>query len=211
MKEVVIEENSQLKIINSKAFAGCNLLRFLSIPDSVNNIAPNAFKGCNKDFHLGLKNEIQKISMIKKLVIDKKVTKITDDYKRYINIKEIEIPENVHQCDNDVLKSFDKLKYVKCDPKWLNDFNTNKIEIVSIPDKITNLEKKDFENLVHLKLVEIPESVKEIEEGTFDNCIELSSVKCGTCHFIFLNQKKIRSVCLNDDVKKINGSDFRNS
>ena len=50
LREVKFDDNSKLKIIKSCAFSGCPLLRKLSIPESVVNIASDAFKGCNENF-----------------------------------------------------------------------------------------------------------------------------------------------------------------
>ena len=211
LKEVHIEkDNSLLEVIKPKAFAGCKLLRFVSIPKSVKNIAPDAFIGCNDYFELKLSNKIQEKSMVDKLTIQPNVNKITiADYSDYINITDIDISIEVQDCEQPILKGFKNLSKVKCDPKWLNSFNTEKIKFISIPEKITELKKIDFDNLKHLKFIEIPESVQDIEKDTFINCIELTDIKCGTQHLKFLREEKIKFICLNEQVTNIKVDDFK--
>ena len=210
LAEVHIEKDSQLMTIESRAFANCECLRSFYVPESVTNVSPDAFINCNKDFKQPeMTNEKQIKSYKDNLVIDPEVANIEEEYKLCVNITSLEIPLEVkYESNMNIFKRFEKLKYVKCDPKWLNNFITENIEIVFIPDTIEEIKKSDFDNLIHLKFVEIPESVEEIEKNAFQNCNELTSVKCGTKHFKFLNQKQIKTINLNEQVDHIALSDF---
>lgn len=208
LKEVVISKDSHLKVIESKAFANCKLLKSFRVPDDVENVAPDAFDGCSKHFDLKLQNEIQKSSVVDKLIIEPRITEITEFIKSYINISSIDIHLGVSICAKDVLNDFKRLKNVKCHPKWLNNFNTKNIEKVTIPSQITELKKQNFEHLNHLKFIEIPNSVVVIEDGTFNACNELNGVKCSPSHFSFLNKEKIETLILNQEVTDISTVDF---
>lgn len=209
LRKVVFKGDSQLKTIQSRAFANCESLEILTIPETVNNISSDAFYGCKvKSLTLIFNEERQKLSMTDNLIIDEKVTKITKDYEVYCNIESLEIPLTTIEFEHYVLGSFKKLKYVKCNPNLLNYFNSATIKIVFIPDGIKQISKKDFDKLVNLKFVEIPESVDDIEENAFESCINLTAFKCGTKHLPQLNKKKIKTLVLNNEVKQINRSCF---
>lgn len=206
--EVEIGQNSQLKIIRSRAFANCEILETFKVPKTVENIAPNAFHGCNKDFKLELTDEKQKLSMVESLILDPDLQRIGDEYKLCCNIESIEISIVTTECEPGVLNSFKYLKFVKCDPMWLNSFLTYNIEMVFIPDGVIQIRQDDFENLIHLKFLEIPETVEYIDEFAFENCNQLTSVKCGSQHLPYLNHKRIKTLILDNSVQEIHRSYF---
>lgn len=208
LAEIKMEDNSKMKKIKARAFANCHSLQSLKVPESVINIAPSAFNGCNDLFKPELTNEQQRFSLVESLVIEPELIKITENYKKFCNIQSLEIPLTTEECDPNVLNSFKHLSFVKCNPKWFNSFITENIQAVFIPEGISQIDKNDFANLIHLKYLEIPTSVELIEENTFSTCNELTSVKCRIKHLQFLNQKQIKELILNDVVTKIYRNNF---
>lgn len=169
MKKVIFSGESQLKTIQSNAFANCESLEPFEIPKSVDCISTDAFYGLDKNNLPILTNEKQKLSMVDNLIIDEKVTKIGKEYEDYCNIESLNIPLKIEESEDGVLKSFKKLKYIKCNPKLLNSLHSLNIKIVFIPDGIKQIKRKDFENLINLKFVDIPDSVDQIEEESLKN------------------------------------------
>ena len=180
LENVIFSVNSQLEVIESRAFA---------VPKTVKSIAPDAFIGCNKNILPDIKDESLRLSILDNLIINERVKVITEAYSSFMNIECLEIPLAVEEIEENVFDSLKRLKYIKCDPKWLCCFPNSKIEILFVQDSIKQLNKNDFVNMIHLQFIEIPESVDLIEEDAFESCIKLTMFKCGTKHLQFLDKK----------------------
>jgi uncharacterized repeat protein (TIGR02543 family) len=61
ISKVVFEENSELKVIGSKAFAYCTALQEFTFPDSTEEIGANAFEGCKKITAITIPENVTKI------------------------------------------------------------------------------------------------------------------------------------------------------
>ena len=149
------------------AFHDCDGLTSVTIPNGVTNIASWAFRGCSGLTSVVLPESVKSIG--------------SDAFHGCSNLSSIAIPSNV-VCilqnafagtpffDNmpDGLIVFSGIAY-----KWKGACP----ESVSIPDGVTRIFERAFENCIGLKSVAIPNSVTNIGRMAFCNCRGLTSLE----------------------------------
>lgn len=174
LEEIEIPEG--ITEIPKNCFKNCYNLKSIKIPDSVGFIDGTAFIGCvnleNIYSNDLIKNLFNKILQIPK---DKKEIS-SDDYSNLKNIETLEIPLYIN-VDIDFFKNFNYLRVVNFDPFYLNFIDKSKINVVKIPDGVTEIPPGTFKEMVSLEYIEIPYSVEKIEKDEFSDCINVICVK----------------------------------
>mgnify|MGYP002857221641 CR=1 FL=1 len=148
-----------------------SLLKSITIPETVTQIHPYAFRRCSRLKEIHLPNSLSKIEnwlferciRLKSITIPKGVTEIdTTAFMQCDNLKEIKVSEeNQCYCDIDGIL-FDKAKtrLIFCPPAKEPSF-------YRIPDGVTSIEMLAFANGDTVEHIFIPESVKEIGVSAF--------------------------------------------
>ena len=167
--------NSNCKIIADDAFAGCNQLATVNIPESVTIIGQNVFANCNNleyyeydnAFYLG-NNETQYIMLVKAKSKDITSCVINDDcqiigehaFDGCNQLSSITIPESVTSIGNNAFSSCSGL------------------QLVSIPGYVTSIGESAFKSCSRLVAASVPKTVTSMGENVFDNCSKLT-LYCG--------------------------------
>lgn len=145
-----------VKSIGSKAFYRCEGMTSVDIPESVTSIGDGAFYGCRKLVNVNIPYEVTSISCF--------------DFKGSGSLINIEVQEN-----NDNFKSIDGILYNK-DGTVLICCPAGKTGDLIIPNSVNTIGKGAFYGCRNIKSVTIPDCVTKIDSYTFSLCDSLESI-----------------------------------
>ena len=218
MTSLTFEEGSKLERIDENAFAGCNALLALRLPDSVTTIGQQAFSSNIKLTELVLPAALRNLgnfafnsckgltSVIMQEGLEEignnafancsSVTSFTipDSVKKLGNyvfqnchaMEEVLMSENsqMKQIGNGVFQYCYGLKKAILGPQ-IDTFglvvfgdSTNLVE-VRLPDALTSVPDKLFQNCIYLTTVNIPAQATSIGSNAFAGCIALQEITFG--------------------------------
>ncbi|MBR0277396.1 MAG: leucine-rich repeat domain-containing protein, partial [Clostridia bacterium] len=153
--------------IGSRAFYGCRSLASIIIPDGVTSIGRYSFSGCGS------------LAFVK---IGKGVTSVgewlhddIDNFDGCDSLVSIEVSE-----DNLNYSSQDGVLFDKGKKKLLVYPSGNERTAYTIPDSVTSIGDRAFENCKNLASVTIGNGVTSIDEGTFNSCDNLAYIAIGS-------------------------------
>ncbi|MDE5737233.1 MAG: leucine-rich repeat domain-containing protein, partial [Oscillospiraceae bacterium] len=172
LKSIII--SNSVTTIGKKTFAYCQSLTSITIPDSVTTIGDRVFERCYA---------------LKSVKISNWVTTIGEEAFDYCeSLTSITIPESVTTIRESAFKHCKSLTSIHVDENNLHYssqdgilFDKNKSELIKfpikntiieyiIPDSVTTIGDRAFEECHDLKFVTIPDSVITIGEEAFYNC-----------------------------------------
>ena len=169
----VIKFDGDVTAIGPLAFAWCDSLTSITIPDNVTSIGEDAFSCC---------------SGLTSVTIPDSVTTIGDDaFWDCSSLTSVTIPDSVTEigygafCNCSSLREFNG-KYASEDGRCLiidgilNSFAPAGLTEYTIPNSVTEIGKWSLYNCSSLTSVTIPDSVITIEDGAFCECSNLTSV-----------------------------------
>ena len=189
--------------IGEYAFYSCYWLRSVVIPDSVTSIGDSAFRGCTSLTSVVTPDSVTSIgdyafcgcTSLTSVVIPDSVTSIGDDAFYYCrSLTSVVIPDSVTSIGGSAFSSCDSLTSVEVDEdnKYYcsidgNLYNKDETTLIqyaigktdtsfTIPDSVTSIGNRAFEDCTSLTSVEIPDSVTSIGDYAFRDCTSLTSV-----------------------------------
>lgn len=149
------------------AFAHCNSVQSIVLPESVQSIGPAAFYTCTSLQSISMPSSIKTIG--------------TSAFAEDKALKSISIPDGVKRIEEETFKDCTSLSNVSL-PANLTyigayAFDSCKaLKEIVFPDGLKILMEGAFCNCTHLKTVELPNSVMRVEQNTFLNCENLTEV-----------------------------------
>lgn len=157
--------------IGEGAFASCDSLKTVNLPNSLQSIGYNAFQGC---------------SSLESIVIPENVTSIENGVFTYCtSLKSVKLPDSlvtIGQCAFYDCSSLEEISL----PKSMADVGgmisvslfsgCKSLKRVRIPDGIVSIEGNAFADCESLTDITIPESVEQIGEKAFIRCKSLMNV-----------------------------------
>ena len=166
---------NSVKSIGNRAFDLCQSLQSVTIPNSVTSIGDYAFSSCES---------------LQSITIPNSVTSIGDyAFSSCESLQSITIPNSVRNIGNHAFLGCNICFFICNSTYFQNDdvclFNKDKTAIVSrikdcvnyiIPNSVTKIGNRVFEQCESLQSVTIPNSVTSIEDGAFIECESLQSV-----------------------------------
>jgi ribosomal protein L40E len=163
LKEISFDGRSRLLTIGDRAFAGCNQLKKIEIPDTVQSIGTDAFAGCDnlKAIYIAKYGTTGKLYSKKKIAINHPaVTFSHDDVLR--------VEKSVHTT-------------VTISPKARNIDEQafrfySGVKNIEIPSKVEHIGTEAFEGCTGLESVVFPENVKYISDRAFKDCTGLKNL-----------------------------------
>lgn len=168
---------SSVELVGNSCFYACSSLEFADLR-LVNNLSYRMFDTCINLTEVLLPDQLSVIpaecfsycSALETIVIPESVTVIESDAFSYSGIRELNLPKNVSEIGDGIIRNCDNLVSISIDPE--NPYFISKdgivysadcTELVLVPQAITGD-------------VVIPEGVKMLPEGAFDGCKNLESV-----------------------------------
>ena len=197
-------ERMEVKKIQSNAFLNCDKLEYVSIPDSVTDIGPSAFKGCTSLTDVNLGYGVQTISRetfsgctsLVYLAIPDSVTSIGwNVFEGCTSLNEIHVEESStkYKSENGVLFD-DSEKELICYPSAKTEksfevpagtlkiadyafVDAKNLESVTLPQYLISIGNYAFTRCTGLKSMEIPDDVTNIGTHAFIGCKNLESIE----------------------------------
>ena len=175
--------------IGNEAFRYCTSLTSVNIPDGVTTIGYDAFENCNSLTSVNIGDSVTSIGGAA-FAACKSLTEFTGKFAE----------------DNGRILVIDG-KLTAFAPAGITEYN--------IPDSVTKIGNRAFENCNSLTSVNIPDSVTSIGGGAFWNCTSLTSVNIGNSVttigvFAFYHCDSLTSVNIPDSVTEIGEGAFYN-
>lgn len=142
--------------IGERVFGFCTGLVRITIPDGVSTISENVFSGCEK---------------LESITLGENVSVIKDELYGCSSLIKFEV-----DTENAYYTALDGVLYTK-DEKVLLKYPQGKKDICfEVPDFITRIREKSFQDCVYLQEIILPQSVTDIGERAFENCLALENV-----------------------------------
>ncbi len=170
VKKIVIEEGiTEIGDggVGSGAFAGCEKIESITLPDGLKKIGRSAFWGCKN---------------LEEITIPKQVTEI-EDYVFYSceSLKEITILGEVTKIGAGAFGGCESLGNIPIPPTVteIGDYafgGCEKIESITLPDGLKKIGRSAFAGCKNLEEITIPKQVTEIEDYVFDKCTSLREI-----------------------------------
>ncbi len=155
-----------LEEIGDEAFRGCKSLEQVYIPKSVKKIGDSCFRDCTS---------------LKKLTIEGDVEIGERAFENCGSLSDIKLPDNLAEIYNGAFNSCKSLKRITL-PKNLMAIgdsafaSCDKLESINIPGKVMRIDDQVFAGCIALKNVLIPESVFRIGKNVFRDCRSLEKI-----------------------------------
>ena len=155
------------KWIGDYAFAGCDALTSITIPNSVTSIGDRAFRNCSSLTSVAIPNSVTSIgerafgdcSALTSVTIGNSVTSIGHYAFEYCrSLTSVIIPNSVTSIG------------------WGAFYDCNALTSVTIGNSVTSIEESAFSRCSSLTSITIPNSVTSIGNGAFQYCSALTSI-----------------------------------
>lgn len=156
-----------MEVIGEQAFACCDGLVSIDLPDSVTSIGMYAFLGCKNLENITLSNNLKTIDegafmvceALKEIVIPDRVVSIGE--AAFLGCSSLESVTLSKR-----LKTIDEKTFSRC----------SSLKSIVIPDKVTSLKSLSFEECTELNSVVLSENIKSIEGYVFYDCTSLKDI-----------------------------------
>ena len=186
-----------VEIISQSAFANCTTINNITIPDSVTNIRSYAFHNCEN---------------LRKITIGNSVTKIdADAFEECKKLQGVYITDLAAWCGISYYNEYSNPIY--CAKNLY--VNGELVKDLVIPDGVTAISARAFENCDSITSVTIPGSVTSVGQGAFSSCTALTSVTLGSGMttigtYMFGYCENLLNVTIPESVTTIEGYAFYN-
>ena len=164
--------NYKVTVIGDDAFAGCEELTSVSIPNEVETIGSYAFAGCDGLTSITIPSGVKTIKAYAFNICE--------------NINSIVIPQNVQTIEDNAFSDCSALISVTvnsnailsktADSKNMNSIFGEQVKEYIIDDNVTSIGSNAFRNCSGLTSVIIGSRVKSIGESAFEGCSGLTSI-----------------------------------
>lgn len=202
-KSIVVDDD--VVIINEGAFKDRRALHHITLPESLEEIELESFRGCSNLEEMDIPEKTLRVGEsafrdcvnLKKLVVRNKCIKIGERaFENCATLSDISLPDGLTEIYGGVFNSCKSLKNIK------------------LPEKLTILGESAFSDCIGLESIEIPESVTKIDDLVFNGCIDMQSIKLSEGlkkigKGAFKNCKKLSSITIPATVTTLSDALFR--
>ena len=181
-------ENKPVTKISNSAFAGCDFIESIELPDTIVEISPYAFYGCYSLTTVTIGNSVTSIgdcsfswcSSLTSIVLPNSVISIGNFVFSYCSLlTSLVLPSSVTSIGNSVFSDCSSLTSIEI-PNSVTSigelafYNCSLLSSVTIGNSVTSIGSSAFENCSSLTFVLIPISVTNMGSNVFYNCISLT-------------------------------------
>ena len=200
-----IEVDNDVVIINEGAFKDRRALHHIILPESLEEIELESFRGCSNLEEMDIPEKTLRVGEsafrdcvnLKKLVVRNKCIKIGERaFENCATLSDISLPDGLTEIYGGVFNSCKSLKQIK------------------LPEKLTILGESAFSDCIGLENIDIPENVTKIDDLVFNGCIAMQSIKLSEGlkkigKGAFKNCKKLNSITIPASVTTLSDALFR--
>ena len=190
LNEITAEDLAGIRTIRSYAFYYSQLLKSVSIPDTVYSIGDYAFYSCTALENINIpplvsminQNVFYSCTSLKSIVLPDRVTYI--DNSAFYNCNKLEninIPDGVTTIGQSAFNACKSLTNIVL-PNSVTSIGNNafydctSLETINIPDGITRINGSIFYNCSAIKTIIIPNGVTRIDNYAFYGCTSLTNL-----------------------------------
>jgi hypothetical protein len=165
IKSLVIEPG--VTSVGAWAFAICENLTKVTLPNTITSISDSAFSGCNNLKDITIPDSVKYIGSfafsttnIEEITIPYGITKIEDGTFRYCNnLKKVNIPNSVKSIHN----AF---------------YNCENLTTIQLPDSVESITGQAFSGCSNLESIRMPSTLNAytFDMGTFNDCSSLKAI-----------------------------------
>lgn len=202
--------------IGMHAFAGCEKIRKLSVPEGVIEIGPRAFAGCSSLASIKIPDSVTSIGYgafedCKCVIRDKCFASVENCLIAYVGKESnVVIPKGIRLIAGAAFQnSFVKRVHLPSSLRCVSEnafYGCKSLSEMDIPDSVIGIGESAFEKCIGLKSVSIPYDLRRLAPKTFSGCSGLVSVKLGAESIedhAFSNCSRLSKVVFSSDLKEI--------
>lgn len=170
IEDVVVEESYQgvpVQVINGSAFAHCESLKSVVIPESVSVISEHAFRNCT--------------SLASVQMTDSVIAIARGAFYGCTALTQITLPSNLNMISFSVFYGCATLKSIDIPSTVVSIMESAfygclSLETVNLNEGLERIGQTAFFGCVSLKDIALPSTISEIDNYAFDNCISLDEM-----------------------------------
>lgn len=158
---------NSLEEIETEAFRGCSNLESMDIPKNTLRVGESAFRDC--------------VSM-KELTVENDCVKIGERaFENCATLEKVKLPDGLHELYGGVFNSCKSIKSIDL-PSNLTIIGENAfsdcigLEKIVIPDTVTKIDDLVFNGCISLTSIELPDGLRKIGKSAFKNCKSLTKI-----------------------------------
>lgn len=185
-----IDVDEGVRIICACAFKNRKALHIVNLPESLEEIETEAFRGCNnvEEMHIPLKtirvgeSAFRDCVSMKALTIENDCIKVGERaFENCASLEDVKLPSGLTELYGGVFNSCKSLKDIKL-PERLTIIGENAfsdcigLEKIVIPDTVTKIDDLVFNGCTSMSSIELPEGLRKIGKSAFKNCKSLTKI-----------------------------------
>lgn len=179
-----------VKIIGRSAFASCDNLKKVELPDSIISFNMFAFTGCDNLSDINMPAHLRSIAYsafgncdnLKKITLPDELSSIGQFAFYGTGLETLTIPKTVTTISASAFCQCESLKEVTFEEGACSDLGEevfarcDNLEKITLSGNIKKIPEKAFYNCVRLKQINIPDGITEIEDNAFLGCSGLQKI-----------------------------------
>lgn len=186
-----IEVDEGIRVIGNRAFKDRVRLHHIKMPQSLEEIGEESFRGCRSLEEMDIPAYTTKIHTsafrdcvnMKKLVIRNNCIKVGERaFENCATLEDVNLPDGLTEIYGGVFNSCKSLKSIKLPSKLVvlgeSAFSDcSGLEEIDVPETVTKIDDLVFNGCYNITSIELHEGLKKIGKGAFKNCRALTKIE----------------------------------
>ncbi len=167
LREVIFENNSNLKSIGNCTFNSCTSLQSVTLPNSITSLGSDTFNSCTSLQSVTLPNSITSLG--------------SDTFNSCTSLQSVTLPNSITNLPNNTFIDCNKLQSITL-PDTIQSLGLNvfskclQIESITLPNSLVSIGDTAFSNCINLKSIIIGDKVSSIGSRAFLDCTSLTEI-----------------------------------
>lgn len=176
------------ELIADSAFANCDSLEKVVIPDLIDKIPSKCFSNCKNLSNVVLGDNVSVIAddafencAVNELTVGNAMTSIPSKIYNSTSLKKITVGNGIKSIGSKAFYNFTNLESVSL-PTSVSSigesafYNCKKLNSINIPNGVTSIRNNTFNGCGRLTSISLPDNLKSIGNYAFDDCSSLTAV-----------------------------------